>query len=67
MPGRTEKKAFGGGRPPSERPSKVCAVCGRPFSLAQKVGARLGERQILFGSLPDVGKTAGGPGAGAGA
>ncbi len=36
MPGRTEKKAFGGGRPPSERPSKVCAVCGRPFSWRKK-------------------------------
>jgi hypothetical protein len=36
VPGKAEKKAFGGGRPPSERASKVCAVCGRPFSWRKK-------------------------------
>jgi hypothetical protein len=25
-------RAFGGGRKPSERPSKVCPVCGLPFT-----------------------------------
>ncbi|GGJ79902.1 DUF2256 domain-containing protein [Deinococcus aquiradiocola] len=29
-------KTFGGGRPPSERDSKVCPVCGRPFSWRRK-------------------------------
>ena len=27
---------MGKGRPPSERPSKVCPVCGRPFSWRKK-------------------------------
>ncbi len=26
----------GGHRPPSERPSKVCARCGRPFAWRKK-------------------------------
>ena len=25
-------KAFGGGKKPSERPSKICPVCGKPFT-----------------------------------
>ncbi len=25
-------KAFGGGRKPSERPTKICPVCGLPFA-----------------------------------
>ncbi|NDF61511.1 MAG: DUF2256 domain-containing protein [Synechococcaceae bacterium WBB_3_034] len=29
-------KAGGKGRPPSERPSKVCPVCQRPFSWRKK-------------------------------
>ena len=29
-------RAPGGGRKPSERPSKVCPVCGRPFSWRKK-------------------------------
>jgi hypothetical protein len=29
-------KTFGGGRKPSERPSKVCLACGRPFSWRKK-------------------------------
>jgi hypothetical protein len=28
MPGKT----FGGGKKPSERPSKICPVCGKPFT-----------------------------------
>ena len=27
---------MGKGRPPSERPTKVCPVCGRPFSWRKK-------------------------------
>ncbi|THF87996.1 DUF2256 domain-containing protein [Deinococcus sp. KSM4-11] len=33
MTGRTTP---GGGRPPSQRASKVCAVCGRPFTWRKK-------------------------------
>ncbi|MDO4246004.1 MAG: DUF2256 domain-containing protein [Deinococcus sp.] len=29
-------KTFGGGRPPSQRPSKICARCGLPFSWRKK-------------------------------
>lgn len=29
-------KSFGGGLPPSQRPSKVCAACGLPFSWRKK-------------------------------
>ncbi|MBI0446668.1 DUF2256 domain-containing protein [Deinococcus sp. DB0503] len=29
-------KTFGGGRKPSERPSKVCAGCGLPFTWRKK-------------------------------
>ncbi|GGL68270.1 hypothetical protein GCM10010840_02850 [Deinococcus aerolatus] len=36
MPTKTQKKTFGGGRKPSERPSKVCPVCGLPFSWRKK-------------------------------
>ncbi|WP_027482785.1 DUF2256 domain-containing protein [Deinococcus pimensis] len=27
---------MGGGRPPGERPSKVCVACGRPFTWRRK-------------------------------
>ncbi|MBB6017514.1 DUF2256 domain-containing protein [Deinococcus radiopugnans] len=36
MPAKAEKRAFGGGRKPSERPSKICPVCGLPFSWRKK-------------------------------
>ena len=36
MPAKAASKAFGGGRKPSERPSKVCPVCGLPFSWRKK-------------------------------
>ena len=29
-------KPFGGGLPPSQRPSKICPVCGLPFSWRKK-------------------------------
>ncbi|MFC3835420.1 MULTISPECIES: DUF2256 domain-containing protein [Deinococcus] len=29
-------RTFGGGRPPGERPSKVCPVCGLPFTWRKK-------------------------------
>jgi len=35
MPGKAQP-AFGGGRKPSERPSKICLTCGRPFSWRKK-------------------------------
>ncbi|WP_318010909.1 DUF2256 domain-containing protein [Deinococcus multiflagellatus] len=28
--------SFGKGRPPSQRPSKVCAACGLPFTWRRK-------------------------------
>lgn len=31
-----EPKTFGGGKKPSERPSKVCPVCGLPFTWRKK-------------------------------
>ena len=34
MPDRA--RTFGGGRKPSERPSKVCAACGLPFTWRKK-------------------------------
>ncbi len=30
------EQSFGGGRKPSERPQKVCPVCGLPFSWRKK-------------------------------
>ncbi|MEF2278070.1 DUF2256 domain-containing protein [Deinococcus sp. YIM 134068] len=30
------RKAFGGGRKPSERLSKICAACGLPFTWRRK-------------------------------
>ncbi|MFC4637576.1 DUF2256 domain-containing protein [Deinococcus hohokamensis] len=30
------RKAFGGGRKPSERDSKVCVACGLPFTWRKK-------------------------------
>ena len=29
-------RAFGGGKKPSERDSKICATCGKPFSWRKK-------------------------------
>ena len=34
--GTPGQRPGGRGRPPSERPSKVCPVCGRPFSWRRK-------------------------------
>ena len=36
MAGKTAQKAFGGGKKPSERPSKICLACGRPFVWRKK-------------------------------
>ena len=36
MAGTRKEGDFGGGRKPSERPSKVCPVCGLPFSWRKK-------------------------------
>ena len=33
---KTDVKAFGGGKKPSERDSKICAACGKPFSWRKK-------------------------------
>ncbi len=33
---RRKASAMGGGLPPSQRPSKVCPACGRPFSWRKK-------------------------------
>jgi hypothetical protein len=33
---KASDKTFGGGKKPSERDSKVCAVCGKPFSWRKK-------------------------------
>jgi hypothetical protein len=30
------ERTFGGGRPPSQRPSKTCAHCGLPFTWRKK-------------------------------
>ncbi|WP_229780686.1 DUF2256 domain-containing protein [Deinococcus malanensis] len=30
------EKSFGGGRKPSERPTKICAGCGLPFTWRRK-------------------------------
>jgi hypothetical protein len=29
-------KGFGGGKKPSERPSKICVTCGKPFAWRKK-------------------------------
>ncbi|ACO46756.2 hypothetical protein Deide_17805 [Deinococcus deserti VCD115] len=34
--GTWPEKSFGGGRRPSERPSKICAGCGLPFTWRRK-------------------------------
>ncbi|SMB95201.1 DUF2256 domain-containing protein [Deinococcus hopiensis] len=33
---RSPAKPFGGGRPPSQRPTKVCVACGLPFTWRKK-------------------------------
>ena len=35
MPKKT-LRTLGGGRPPSQRPTKVCAACGLPFTWRKK-------------------------------
>jgi hypothetical protein len=36
---RSDAKPGGKGLPPSQRPSKVCPTCGRPFSWRRKWAA----------------------------
>ena len=31
-----DSKPMGGGKKPSERPHKICPVCGRPFAWRKK-------------------------------
>lgn len=33
---KSQQKPFGGGKPPSQRDSKICPVCGLPFSWRKK-------------------------------
>jgi hypothetical protein len=33
---KAAEKTMGGGRKPSERPSKICVACGLPFSWRKK-------------------------------